>query len=165
MENLQKFNSMENLVPFQSLSADQQRRCIELYGDPDDTQRKGIVMACKNPSETDIQAKPCKVEYQSQLPHQTVKVLCKTCNELSNGNLFVRHANNDLNGNTPDQPCLCQQIVRMNQHRHKIGAPQISHSQVCRWMQDVAKLAKRQLDNDLRLTDRNSLPKHSASNA
>ena len=34
MENLQKFNSMENLVPFESLTADQQRRCIELFGDP-----------------------------------------------------------------------------------------------------------------------------------
>ena len=34
MENLQKFNSMENLVPFESLTADQQRRCIELFGNP-----------------------------------------------------------------------------------------------------------------------------------
>jgi len=165
MENLQKISSMGNLVPFQSLTADQQRRCIELYGDPDDTQRRRIPGVYKTPSEKEILSKPCKVGYKSELHQKTMDVVCKTCRKLSNAALSGQLTYFGSTGNTPGRLCLYEMVVDTRQMRTQIGGTRLSHSQVCKWMQGVLEVAKCQTGNSRRKSDRDKSPNNSVSNA
>ncbi|MDD2962539.1 MAG: hypothetical protein PHQ65_03715 [Bacteroidales bacterium] len=160
-----KFNSKDNLVPFQSLSESDQYKLIALYGNPRETQCMGNSGAGKTDPEMDTPARLCKIEPQHQLPRKTTKALCEICSQLSPENLSSLPSYFHLTGNGSGHMCLCQMFDRINRDRKQIGMPQISRSQACKLMQDVLVILKCGDDNKQRFPGRsNSTPKHLISN-
>jgi hypothetical protein len=155
---IRNFNLTENLVPFQSLSLLHQQRCIELFGNPDETRQKGIPPVYKNHSETDTLSKTCMIEYKSQLPPKTSKLLCEICSQLLNEILSHLPSNSYLTAKKQGQQCFLESMAALNQRRRETGGPRISHSQDYKWMKDALKFAKFQTDNDLLYIGQNNLP-------
>jgi hypothetical protein len=163
-EKLRKINSEGDLVPFQSLSSDIQKRYIEKYGHPYGVQQRDKSAAGKNPSGTGTVAEVCRNDEKLQLPPATVKVLCQTCRGSLISISSDQPVNSHLIENKPSLRCFYDLIEKMNQLRRERGGPRISHNQVRKWMQDVSKFQEDHPDICLPAVLRHSKLQHSAAN-
>ena len=144
----EKINFDKNLVPFQSLSLNDQHKCIELFGHPYEFQHKDNSKVGKNNQETETLKENCVVDNKLQHPPRIPKKICQTCNQLKNVAPLKLYVRKVLNGKTQHHSCLIQLMDYMNQVRKLSGCRQLSHNQIYEKMKLISLLHANQVENN-----------------